>query len=107
MSESLHDHFHVNFDAATELEEQSKRAKRILETLAANLAANDSRLPSDDRDVVRLQHVRVAAEILFNSAGKDTTAGIRDVFVRYSHKDDHFIEEPISRISKICPPQNT
>jgi|GEM_PF-2224362 len=64
MSESLHDHYHVNFDAATELEEQSKRAKRILETLAANLAANDACLPSDDRDVVRLQHVQLAAEIL-------------------------------------------
>ena len=37
------------------------------------------------RDVVRLQHVRVAAEILFNSPVTAPVA-IRDVFISYSHK---------------------
>lgn len=102
MSKLPHD-YHVNFDAATELEEQSKRAKTILETLAANLAANDTRLPSEGRDVVRLQHVRVAAEILFNSPPTATAVAIRDVFISYSHREDSFIDESLGRYrSRSC-----
>lgn len=105
MSESRHD-YHVNFDAATELDEQSRRAKTILETLAANLAANDVRLPSEDRDVVRLQHVRVAAKILFNSprTATATAVTIRDVFISYSHKDDDFVDELVSKLEAMDIP---
>lgn len=97
MSESPHE-YHVNFDAANELEEQAQRAKTILETLAANLAANDPRPPSDDRDVVRLQHVRVAAEILLNAERRESTVVATDVFISYSHKDDLFIDELVRKL---------
>jgi hypothetical protein len=92
---------HVNFDAATELEEQAQRAKAILEVLAANLAANDARVPCNDRDVVQLHHVQVAANLLFHSAGNAATVPLRDVFISYSHKDDLFIDELVKKLETL------
>ena len=50
--------YDLNFDAANELEDQASRAKRILERLAAHLAATEPRRDPQLKDIVDREHVR-------------------------------------------------
>ena len=103
MSELPRD-YDLNFDGANELENQGQRAKVIIERLAANLAANDVNLPPDGRDIVSHSHVQTAAELLFSptrSAPAAMSGSPRDVFVSFSHEDEVFIAELVTKLEEV------
>jgi hypothetical protein len=97
---------HVNHSAADELASQADRAKRILERLAADLAALEAKLSSDPEkleDLVERRHVKQAAERFFEShrSSKDVrpTDG-KCVFLSYSHGDEAFASELTSLLEE-------
>lgn len=50
---------------------------------------------------MQLKHVRVAADMLFNSTQAAVTEAVRDVFVSYSHQDDDFIDELVKKLKAV------
>lgn len=93
--------YELNFAAANELEEQARRAKRILERLAAHLAASQPQRDPDWRDLVEPEHVRRAAELLFGAlAPNEAVIASSSVFVSCSHEDDAFVSELAERLTQ-------
>ncbi len=95
--------YDLNFDAANELEEQASRAKRVLERLAAHLAATGSRRDPQLNDIVAREHVCQAAELLFGSIHAATSPkGTRShcIFVSFSHADEPFVAELTARLAE-------
>ncbi len=99
MSEGPRD-YDLNFDAANELEEQASRAKRILERLAAHLAATEPRGDPQLNDIVDAEHVRQAAELLLGSIGTPAPSSTRSccVFISFSHQDEPFVSELVAKL---------
>lgn len=95
--------YDLNFDAANELEEQASRAKRILERLAAHLAATEPHRDPQLNDIVDRAHVRRAAELVFGSIGPAAfQKGSRShcVFVSFSHADEPFVAELTAKLAE-------
>ena len=95
--------YDLNFDAANELEEQASRAKRIIERLAAHLAATEPRRHSQLNDVVDRERVRQAADLLFGSISPATFQGSdrsHFVFVSFSHEDEPFVAELTAKLAE-------
>jgi hypothetical protein len=95
--------YHVNSQAANELDHQSARAALIIERLAADLAAAEPDRPDHLRTLVEREHVVRAAEILFGStAARETpVAGTtQHVFVSYSTRDREFVKELTRDLSR-------
>ena len=95
--------YHLNLAAATELEKQTQRAKRILERMAAHLAANQPDVDGNLEDLVEQQHVRQAAELLFGSVEGSASELAPDpnyVFISFSHNDDAFVAELTNGLTK-------
>ena len=91
--------YDLNFDAANELEEQASRAKRVLEQLAAHLAATGPRHNPQLNDIVDREHVCQAAELLFGSIHAATSPkGTRShcIFVSFSHADEPFVAKKLT-----------
>ena len=89
--------YHVNSDGSDELEEQTQRARAIIERLAAHFAANEPERDQDERDIVEGRHVRTAAEFYF---GKSQELDSSEVFVSYCHEDSDFIDEFTDAMTK-------
>ena len=95
--------FHLNLDAATELEKQSQRASRILERMAAHLAANQPAGDANLEDLVEQEHVRQAAELLFGSvdgSASELAPDSKYVFISFCHEDDAFVTEITNRLTE-------
>ena len=99
MSEGPRD-FDLNYGAANELEKQTSRAKKILERLAAHLAATQPQRHPHLQDLVEQAHVKQAAEILFGSVpATDAVHSSYCVFVSFSHEDEAFIGELATKLT--------
>lgn len=90
--------YHMHSTASEEVEQQAKRAKKILERLAAAIAATDTSEPPDDRDIVRPVHVRRAAEQLFGAESAPLQPPTSDVFVSYAAADSGFARRFVDRL---------
>ena len=88
MSEPPREH-HVNFDASNELRRQARRARRILERIAKDIAASEPRREEHWRDLVERSHVLQAAQLLFGSTQSPAKASVprRDIFISYSSRN--------------------
>jgi len=96
--------YELNFDAANELEKQAERAKKILERLAAHLAATEPQRGLEFLDLVEQEHVCQAAELLLGTAyfpAAHATPALHCVFISFSHEDEAFIEELIDRLAEV------
>ena len=103
MSGEPRDDYHLNFGAANELTTQGRRAERILERLASDLAASEAGRDSNLQDLVEQKHVRQAAELLFGSVGAPPTSSngpARAVFISYSHADEPFVNELAEKLAR-------
>lgn len=103
MSEGPREYEFFNFDAANELEKQSARARRILERLAAHLAATDPQRDPNLKDLVEQEHVHQAARFLFGFAtvsGVQTAPTSHCVFVSFSHEDGAFVSDLTERLAE-------
>jgi len=90
MSDVPHD-YDLHFAATEELDIQVARARTILERLAAHLAATEPRSFDEPKDVVQVEHVQKAAQLLFE-AGKVSQPVLpipagAEVFISYSQED--------------------
>jgi len=95
--------YDLNFAAANELEEQASRAKRIIERLAAHLAATEPQHLPQLNDVVDREHVRRAADFLFGSISPATfrrSGRSHFVFVSFSHEDEPFVAELTAKLAE-------
>lgn len=89
--------YHVNHRAANELQLQAERARKIMERIAADLAATEPSHPDQLTDLVEQRHVLRAAQIFFGPPADretlDATRATPDVFISYSTADGPFAAE--------------
>jgi hypothetical protein len=93
--------YHLNFEASQEKQQQVERAERIIERLAAHLAATDPGRDPEDTDLIEARHVRQAGELLFGAVtdpGRLETSP-HCVFVSFSHEDEDFVSELCRNLS--------
>src|ERR1700733_9770745 len=89
--------YHLNHEAANELEEQAKKAAPLLAEFAAQIAATEL-LDGRPSDLVLAEHVRKAAEVLFRIPS--VTAQVKPIFLSCSRGDGPFIEELKAKLDR-------
>jgi TIR domain len=85
--------YSLSLEAATELEEQRKRAIEIVENLAVTLAATEIGRPREEREFVECKHVLQAVKRLEEFASSEEASASQSdvcVFISYSSKDTKF-----------------
>jgi hypothetical protein len=99
--------YHLNFEAANELQEQLQRVRHILARLAAGIAVVERGRPPHEQDLVEGKHVRQAAEKLLGPAAAMAALETMDhprpgdaVFISHATPDADAALELASRLRR-------
>jgi hypothetical protein len=99
--------YHLNYEAANELEDQLERARSILGRLAAGVAGSEGGRPAHEQGLVERKHVLEAAQLVFGPVAAGTAVDVlrqrghgKCVFISYATKDEDLAHELAKLLKK-------